>query len=69
VGALPSPGPHMKLGALRDSFDFFHNSRSNLLTVALIALAAYLCANLIIEDDLFTLYYVGLVVLPTRISS
>jgi len=53
----------MKLGGLRDSFDFFHNSRSNLLTVALIALAAYLCANL------FTLYYVGLVVLPTRISS
>src|SRR6266849_9873026 len=53
----------MKLGALRDSFNFFHNSRSNLLTVALIALAAYACANLIIKDDLLTLSYVGLVVL------
>jgi len=53
----------MKIGALRDSFDFFHNSGRNLLTVALIALAAYACANLIIEDDLLTLYYVGLVVL------
>src|SRR5258706_8975663 len=53
----------MKLGALRDSFDFFHNSWRNLLTVALIALAAYVCANLIIEDDLLTLYYVGLVVI------
>jgi len=49
----------MKIGALRDS----HNSGRNLLTVALIALAAYACANLIVEDDLLTLYYVGLVVL------
>ena len=53
----------MKLGELRDSFDFFHNSGRNLLTVALIALAAYGCAFLIIEDDLFTSSYVGLVVL------
>jgi hypothetical protein len=53
----------MKLGALRDSSDFFHNSGRNLLTVALIALAAYGCANLIIEGDLFGLYYAGLVVL------
>src|SRR5437016_2862971 len=53
----------MKLGALRDSFDFFHNSGRNLLTVALIALAAYACANLIIEDSLFTLSYVGLVII------
>src|SRR3989440_581683 len=53
----------MKIDALRDSFDFFHNSGRNLLTVALIALAAYACANLIVEDDLLTLYYVGLVVL------
>src|SRR6266550_1456201 len=53
----------MKIGALRDSFDFFHNSGRGLLTVALIALAAYACANLIIRDDLLTLYYVGLVVL------
>src|SRR5437016_13305504 len=53
----------MKLGALRDSFDFFHNSGRNLLTVALIALAAYACANLIIEDSLFISSYVGLVVL------
>jgi len=53
----------MKIGALKDSLDFFHTSGRNLLTVALIALAAYACANLIIEDDLFTLYYVGLVIL------
>jgi hypothetical protein len=53
----------MKLGELRDSFDFFHNSSRNLLTVALIALAAYGCAFLIIENDLLTLSYVGLVVL------
>src|SRR5882762_1499201 len=53
----------MKIGALRDSFDFFHNSGRNLITMALIALAAYECANLVIKDDLLTLYYVGLVVL------
>ncbi len=53
----------MKIGALRDSFDFFHNSGRNLLIVGLIALAACACANLIIEDDLFALYYGGLVVL------
>src|SRR5881394_4111063 len=52
----------MKIGALRDSLEM-SNSGRNLLTVALIALAAYACANLIIEDDLPTLYYVGLVVL------
>ena len=52
----------MKIGALKDSFDF-HNSGRNLLPVALIALAAYACANFIIEDDLVGLYYVGLVVL------
>jgi hypothetical protein len=53
----------MKIGALRGSFDFFHNSGRNLLTMALIALAAYECANLIVEDNLLTLYHVGLVVL------
>src|SRR6267154_633469 len=53
----------MKFGALRDSFDFFHNSGRNLLTVALIALAAYECAELIIEDHLLRLYSAGLVVL------
>jgi hypothetical protein len=63
VRYLSSPGSRMKIGALKDSFDFFHNTGRNLLTAALIALAAYLCANLIIEGDLFTLYYVGLVVL------
>src|SRR6267143_2089336 len=52
----------MNIGALKDSFDFFHNSGRNLLTVALIALAAYACANFIIEDDLVGLKYVGLVV-------
>src|SRR5260370_18092550 len=55
----------MKLGALRDSFDFFHNSWRNLLTVALIALAAYECADLIIEDKPLRLYSAGLVVLGT----
>ncbi len=53
----------MKIGALRDSFDFFHNSGRNLLTMALIALAAYACANFIIEGSLSTLHFVGLVVL------
>jgi hypothetical protein len=52
----------MKLGALRDSFDFFNNSGRNLLTAALIALAAYECAELIIEDDPLRLYSAGLVV-------
>src|SRR5260370_30604943 len=55
----------MRVGALRDSFDFFHNSGRNLLTAALIALAAYECANLIIEDDPLRLYSLGLVVLGT----
>ncbi len=53
----------MKIGVLRSSFDFFHNSGRNLLTMALIALAAYECATLIVEDNLLTLYRVGLVVL------
>ena len=53
----------MKIDAARDSFVFFHISRRHLLTVALIALAAYECANLIIKDDLLTLSYVGLLVL------
>src|SRR5712671_683411 len=53
----------MKSGALRDSFDFFHNSGRNLLTAAIIALAAYECAELIIEDHLLRLYSAGLVVL------
>ena len=53
----------MKPGELRDSFDFFHNSGRNVLTAAVIALAAYGCAFLIIEDDLLTLSFVGFVVL------
>jgi hypothetical protein len=53
----------MNFSALRDSFDFFHDSRRNLLAVVLIALAAYECAEFIIEDDLLSLYYFGLVVL------
>src|SRR5260370_40077535 len=55
----------MRVGALRDSFDFFHNSGRNLLTMALIALAAYECADLIIEDNPLRLYSAGLVVLGT----
>jgi hypothetical protein len=53
----------MNFSALRDSFDFFHNSRRNLLALAVIALAAYECAEFIIEGDLLNLYYFGLVVL------
>lgn len=53
----------MKLGALRDSFDFFHDSGCNLPTAAPIALAACECAELIIEDDPLRLYSAGLVVL------
>jgi hypothetical protein len=53
----------MKLGALRDSFDFFHSSWRNLIAMALIALAAYECAELVLEGDPFRLYSAGLVVL------
>src|SRR6266478_5953308 len=53
----------MKTGALGGSLAFFHNSGRNLLTMAVIALAAYECANFIIEGNLLALYYVGLVVL------
>jgi len=53
----------MKIGALRDSFDLFCISGRSLLTMALIALVAYECADLIVEDNLLTLYYVGLAVL------
>src|SRR2546426_6503826 len=55
----------MKLGVLRDSFDFFHDSRRNLLIAALIAVTAYECAELIIKDDPLRLYSAGLVVLGT----
>jgi len=55
----------LKLGALRDSLDFFHNSRRNLLAVALIAVTAYECAELVIKDDPLRLYSLGLVVLGT----
>jgi hypothetical protein len=53
----------MNFSALRDSFDFFHDSRRNLLAMVLIALAAYECAEFIIEDDLRSLYYFGLAVI------
>ncbi len=53
----------MKLSELIVSSDFFHSSGRSLLAVALIALAAYGCAYLIIEDSLTTLYYIGLAVL------
>jgi hypothetical protein len=52
----------MNLSELTNSFDFFHGSWRNLLTVVLIALAAYASANLIIEDNLIALCYVGLAV-------
>jgi hypothetical protein len=53
----------MKLGALRDSFDFSQRRGHNLLTLTLVILAAYECADLIIEDDFTTLSYVGLAIL------
>jgi hypothetical protein len=53
----------MRLGALGNSFDFFHNSWRNLFATALIALAAYECAQLVLEDDPLRLYSAGLVVL------
>jgi hypothetical protein len=52
----------MNFSALSDSFNFFHNSRRNLLAVVVIALVAYECAETIIEGDLLGLYYFGLVV-------
>jgi hypothetical protein len=55
----------MRLGVLSDSFDFFHNSWRNLIAAALIALAAYECAELVLKDDPRSLYSTGLVVLGT----
>src|SRR5437899_10168641 len=55
----------MKLGTWSDSSDFFHSSWRNLLAMALIALAAYECAELVLEDDSLRLYSTGLVVLGT----
>ena len=53
----------MKLGALRNSFDFFHNTGRNLLALVLITVAAYECAEQIIEGDPGSLSNMGLVVL------
>jgi hypothetical protein len=53
----------MRLAALRASFDFFHGTRLNLVAAVAIALAAYWCAQRIIDADLSALYYAGLVVL------
>jgi hypothetical protein len=53
----------MKIGALKDSFDFSQSSGRNLLTSVFVALAAYACANLVIRNDLSSFYYAGLVVL------
>jgi len=53
----------MKFGALTDSFYFRQSSVRNILTVVLTALVAYECAELIVENNLLALYYVGLVVL------
>jgi hypothetical protein len=53
----------MKIGALKSSLDFSHNTGRKLFTVALIAVAAYVCAELIIEDDPHALLPAGLVVL------
>src|SRR5689334_3459787 len=65
--ASPRPprarGQHMRLAALRASFDFFHSTRLNLVAAVAIALAAYWCAQRIIDADLSALYYAGLVVL------
>src|SRR5258708_10109044 len=61
----PSRRSHSKLGVLRDSFDLFHYSGRKLLIVVLIALTAYECAELIIEDNPLRLYSAGLVVLGT----
>src|SRR5882762_10061061 len=61
--ASPSQGLYMNFRALRDSFDFFHNSRRNLLALAVVALVAYECAEIIIEDNFLDLYYFGLVIL------
>ena len=52
----------MNFSALSDSFNFFHNSWRNLVGVVVIALVAYECAELIIEDNSLDLYYFGLVV-------
>src|ERR1700722_5351906 len=53
----------MKLSGLTDSFDFFQSSGRNFLTLVLIALVAYACAQFIIAGELSSLYYTGLLVL------
>ncbi|PYT91764.1 MAG: hypothetical protein DMG36_17165 [Acidobacteria bacterium] len=55
----------MKLGTWRDSFDLFHSSWRNLIATALIALAAYECAELVLEDDPLRVYSTGLIAIGT----
>src|SRR6266850_6380775 len=59
----PSRCRHMRSGALTHSFELLHSNLRNILTVAFIALAVYECADLIVKENRFGLYYVGLVVL------
>lgn len=53
----------MNLSAFRDSFEFSRYVRRSPLAVVVIALAAYECAEAIIQDNLPRLYYSALVVL------
>src|ERR1700681_4097243 len=50
----------MRLVAFGHFCNFLHSSGRNLVVVALITLAAYEAAQLIVKDDPLTLYYAGL---------
>ena len=53
----------MSLASLRLPFEFLHSRWRNGFAVVLAALAAYECAQLIVNDDRVFLYYVGLAIL------
>jgi hypothetical protein len=53
----------VRLSALRGSFDFFPAAWRNLLALILVGLIAYECAQLVIEDDVTTLSYGGIIIL------
>jgi hypothetical protein len=57
----------MKLGALRDSFDFFHNLRAQPANCGPLCASSLRVCRPYHQDDLRTLYYVGLVVLGIEV--
>ena len=52
----------MRLGQFRESFTFFQSRGLNLAAVVVVSLVAYECAQLIVQEDLATLYYAAFAV-------